>query len=98
MATRTLIIAAAAALMMLMAACGDSADESFGSPAQFDFGDDEQGWVPGFADLPVVDVESGSYDLDWGWGPLPSGNHDDSSSGCSATITFQRLSSVPARP
>ena len=69
---RALVMAMATALMMVMAACGDSADEAFESPAEFDFADDDQGWVPGFADLPVVDVDSGSYDLDSGWGALPS--------------------------
>ena len=71
-AVRALVIATAAALTVLLAACGDSADETFESPATFDFADDEQDWASGFADLPAVDVENESYDLDSGWGLLPS--------------------------
>ena len=71
-AVRALVFATAAALTVLLVACGDSADEAFESPATFDFDDEEHGWVPGFADLPAVDVENNSYDLDSGWGPLPS--------------------------
>jgi len=41
---------------------------------QFDyiFEEDQQDWVTGFADLPV-DRDDAIYELDSGWGELPSG-------------------------
>jgi hypothetical protein len=39
---------------------------------EFDFENDEQGWVTGFADLPA-DYDPLIYELDSGWGELPSG-------------------------
>jgi hypothetical protein len=38
----------------------------------FTFEDDDEGWVTGFADLPA-DYSQESYELDAGWGPLPTG-------------------------
>lgn len=65
-------IAATVIALTLLTACGGGDDEAFESPATFEFSDDEQGWAAGFADLPAVDLDSETYDLESGWGPLPS--------------------------
>ncbi|MFC2055460.1 hypothetical protein ACFLV7_14365 [Chloroflexota bacterium] len=51
-----------------------SCSGSYESEYQFNhtFNDDEQGWSAGFADLPS-DYDPQIYELDSGWGELPSG-------------------------
>ena len=58
------------ALLILIMACSGEFEKEF----QFDytFEEDEQGWVTDFADLPA-DFDETFYELDSGWGSLPSG-------------------------
>ena len=51
-----------------------SCSRSFEKEVQFDypFEEDQEGWVTGFADLPA-DSDPEFYELDSGWGALPSG-------------------------
>ena len=51
-------------------ACTKSYDKAY--QFEFTFEKDEEGWVTGFADLPA-DYSEESYQLDAGWGALPSG-------------------------
>ena len=53
-----------------LAGCATSYDTEY--QFEFNFEDDEQGWVTGFADLPA-DYDPAIYELDSGWGELPSG-------------------------
>ena len=58
------------ALLILIMGCSGGYEQEY----QFDytFEEDEQGWVTDFADLPA-DFDETFYELDSGWGALPSG-------------------------
>ena len=58
------------ALLILIMGCSGDFEKEF----QFDytFKEDQQGWVTDFADLPA-DFDETFYELDSGWGALPSG-------------------------
>jgi hypothetical protein len=58
------------ALLILTIGCSGGFEQEY--QFEFDFEDDEQGWVTGFADLPA-DYDPMIYELDSGWGELPSG-------------------------
>jgi hypothetical protein len=57
-------------LLLALVSCTGSYEQEF----QFDytFEEDQQGWVTDFADLPA-DFDETFYELDSGWGSLPSG-------------------------
>jgi hypothetical protein len=57
-------------LSFALAGCATSYDTEY--QFEFEFENDEQGWVTGFADLPA-DYDPMIYELDSGWGELPSG-------------------------
>ncbi len=57
-------------LSFALADCATSYDTEY--QFEFEFENDEQGWVTGFADLPA-DYDPMIYELDSGWGELPSG-------------------------
>ena len=57
-------------LSFALAGCATSYDTEY--QFEFDFENDEQDWVTGFADLPT-DYDPLIYELDSGWGALPSG-------------------------
>jgi hypothetical protein len=57
-------------LILVLASCSGSYEQEF--MFEYTFDEDEQGWVTGFADLPV-DYDPVIYELDSGWGELPSG-------------------------
>ena len=57
-------------LSLALAGCATSYETEY--QFEFNFEDDEQGWVTGFADLPA-DYDPMIYELDSGWGELPSG-------------------------
>jgi hypothetical protein len=57
-------------LSLALAGCATSYDTEY--QFEFDFENDEQSWVTGFADLPA-DYDPMIYELDSGWGELPSG-------------------------
>jgi hypothetical protein len=61
-------------LMILVAGLLSACSKDY--PAQlnlrYDFEDDAQGWLGGFADLPA-ERDPNLYELDWGHRPLPSG-------------------------
>ena len=57
-------------LSFVLVGCAASYDTEY--QFEFDFEDDEQDWVTGFADLPA-DYDPLIYELDSGWGELPSG-------------------------
>ena len=57
-------------LSFALAGCATSYDTEY--QFEFEFENDEQGWVTGFADLPA-DYDPMIYELDSGWGALPSG-------------------------
>jgi len=57
-------------LLIPLVSCSGGYEQEY----QFDytFEEDQQGWVTGFADLPA-DFDETFYELDSGWGVLPSG-------------------------
>jgi hypothetical protein len=57
-------------LSFALAGCATSYDTEY--QFEFDFENDEQDWVTSFADLPT-DYDPLIYELDSGWGALPSG-------------------------
>lgn len=57
-------------LGLILASCSDGYQQEY--QFKYDFETDEQGWVTGFADLPA-DYDPVIYELDSGWGELPSG-------------------------
>jgi hypothetical protein len=57
-------------LIIPLASCSGSYEQEF--QFTYDFEEGEQGWVTGFADLPA-DYDPLIYELDSGWGALPSG-------------------------
>jgi hypothetical protein len=56
-------------LVLTLAGCSEGYQQEY--QFEYDFETDEQGWVTGFADLPV-DYDPVIYELDSGWGELPS--------------------------
>jgi hypothetical protein len=57
-------------LSLALAGCATSYDTEY--QFDYDFEENEQDWVTGFADLPA-DYDPLIYELDSGWGELPSG-------------------------
>jgi len=57
-------------LSFALAGCATSYDTEY--QFEFEFEQDKQGWVTDFADLPA-DYDPAIYELDSGWGELPSG-------------------------
>ena len=55
---------------VLLMGCSAKYEQAYQFSYTFD--EDQEGWVTGFADLPA-DYDPGSYELDSGWGELPSG-------------------------
>ena len=58
------------ALLILIMGCSRGYEQEY--QFEYDFEADQQGWVTGFADLPA-DYDPLVYELDSGWGELPSG-------------------------
>ena len=58
------------ALFFFITGCSGSYEQEY--KFEYDFKADEQGWETGFADL-SADYDPGIYELDSGWGELPSG-------------------------
>jgi hypothetical protein len=58
------------ALLILIMGCSGDFEKEF--QFNYTFEEDQQGWTAGFADLPA-DFDESFYELDSGWGALPSG-------------------------
>ena len=58
------------ALLILIMGCSGDLEKEF--QFNYTFEEDQQGWVTDFADLPA-DFDETFYELDSGWGALPSG-------------------------
>ena len=57
-------------LVLILASCTGSYEQEY--QFEYNFEEDEQGWVTGFADLPA-DYDPQFFELDSGWGALLSG-------------------------
>jgi hypothetical protein len=57
-------------LSLFLANCSINVDQQY--QFEYDFEDNQKGWVTGFADLPAV-YNPVIYELDSGWGELPPG-------------------------
>jgi hypothetical protein len=67
--SKWLLFGLCASLILIMGCSGNYEQEY---QFEYDYEDGEQGWVTDFADLPA-DFDETFYELDSGWGALPSG-------------------------
>ena len=70
MIQRIFLLSGICLLLLLLVSCSAGFEQEY--QFDFDFEEDEQGWVTDYADLPA-DYEPLIYELDSGWGELPSG-------------------------
>ena len=57
-------------LLLPLVSCSGGYEQEY--QFEYNFEEDQQGWVTDFADLPA-DSDETFYELDSGWGALPSG-------------------------
>lgn len=70
MRSSKLLLISLSLVVLTLASCSASYDQEY--QFEYDFEENEQGWVTDFADLPA-DFDPAIYELDSGWGELPSG-------------------------
>jgi len=59
-------------IMLFVAVVGCNSNFNIEHLFEYDFEDSDQGWITNFSDLPA-DYDPAIYELDSGWGALPSG-------------------------
>ena len=70
MRLKTLFFFSLCALLLALVSCSQSYEKEY--QFAFTFEEDQEGWITGFADLPI-DYDPVTYELDSGWSELPSG-------------------------